>query len=660
MDALELPLPLDLAPTPKLMGSEGFSLIQNDVANIKTAAEFSSCNKFAETQLCKNSSQLPHLKGEEASKNSPSANGKSSPVINSRLEGVSLQRKAAKSSRTNSSCSKRPRISQPEDSLSPIGIEESKDISDKLGSNNLSCTSPEKSQLPKQRSNASKRGDKRNFKVPSAKTKFDSSSMKTCASIFSSTSSGNNFFGLYGLKHDFHDVTKLMDEPPLDDLLRGTFDCPILSKDKGKKTSNMSVSFLNSVKKACSILQLPKSIQSQNMSEVDYSSNMKMSTCQLSSVCAAESVGNGDKEQSLDMSSCQKDHCSEIESSTSPLDFPLHQPKDVLERLAVHPLQELESLLLDVSKPAATTKNSNNDQRSGKQLSRRPSLPAFTWSHAFGGHSRTNSDAVKSSASRSTCQGKWSRIGVITGSTNTDRSSFTNLDTFSYDQSLVPSSGSSEKKNFSSFFANRPFHQLDSSSSVSCSEDSQAKAELGGQVDTKENDERCPRILTAAQTLCEIATRSPRQSSDGILRWQRKTSQKAMKACHYKSNEKLEEMTSRSISTIGSDMAGRSMEQIIPSKKARFSIVENKNSSHYNNDAKKGHFVWPISKSSRSLPSKQVRDSFVENKRTNASILKQHCMMPPPARDLNKVHDGQQQVGKLVVMDWKRGRDNTD
>lgn len=112
--------------------------------------------------------------------------------------------------------------------------------------------------------------------------------------------------GLYGLKHDFHDVTKLMDEPPLDELLRGTFDCPILSKDKGKKTSNMSVSFLNSVRKACSILQLRKSVQSQNMSEVEYSSSMKISTCQLSSVSAAESVGNGVEEQSLDMSSCQK------------------------------------------------------------------------------------------------------------------------------------------------------------------------------------------------------------------------------------------------------------------------------------------------------------------------------------------------------------------
>ncbi|TKY60671.1 hypothetical protein E2542_SST17770 [Spatholobus suberectus] len=660
MDAVELPLPVDVAATPKLMGSEGFSLIQNDVANIKTVAEFPSCNKFVENQLSKNSSQLPHLKSEEATKNMPSDNGKNCPVITSRLEGVPLQRKAAKLNRSNSSSSKRPRMSQSEDSLSPNGIVESKDISDKSGSHNINCTSPEKSQLPKQKSNASKRGDKRNFKVPSAKAKFESSSIKMGASIFSSTSGGSNFFGLYGLKHDFHDVTKLMDELPLDELLRGTFDCPILSKDKGKKTSNMNESFLNSVRKACSILQFPKPVQSQNMAEMDYSSNMKMSTCQLSSVCAVESVGNGDKEQSctIDMSSCQKDPCSETESTASPLDFPLHQPKDVLEQIALHPLRDLESLLLDVSKLTVTTKNSN-DQRSGKQVSRRPSLPAFPWSHAFGGHSRTNSDTVKLSTSRSMCQGKWTRIGVIASSTDTDRGSFTNLDSFSYDQSLVPSSGRSDKKNITTLFANLPFHQLGSASSVSCSEDSQIKAEFGGQVDTKENDERCPRILSAAQTLCEIATHSPRQSSDGILRWQRKTSHKAMKACHFKSNEKLEEMSTRPISMIGSDIVARSAEQIMPSKKPRLSIVENKNSGHSNN-VKKGHFVWPISKSSRSFPSKQVRDSFVENKRTNASILKQHCMMPPPARDLDKAYDGQQQVGKLVVMDWKRGRDNTD
>ncbi|XP_061337879.1 uncharacterized protein LOC133284793 [Gastrolobium bilobum] len=674
MDAVELSLPVDVAAAPNLMGSEdsrvtvthsssidccSSRLNQNDVANMKTAAEFPSCNDILETQICKNSSQLPHIKVEELSKSIPGGNGKNCPVITSRLEGVPSQRKAAKSNRSNSSCSKRPRMSQSEDSTSPNRIEELKYISDKLGSHNLKCASPEKSQLPKQKSNASKRGDKRNFKVPSAKAKFEPSSMKMGASIFSSSCGGNNFSGLYGLKHDFRDVTKLMDEPPLDELLKGTFVCPVISKDKGKK-ANMNESFLNSVRKACSIV-LPKPVQSQNMAEMDYSSNNKMPTCQLSSVCALESVGNGDKEQSCtaDMSSCQKDPCSETESTASPLDFPLYQPKDILERIAFHPFRDLESLMLDVPKPAITTKNSN-DLRSGKQVSCRPSLPAFPWSHAFGGHSRTNSDTVKLSTSRSTCQGKWARIGLIASSADIDRSCFTDLDSFSYDQSLVPSSGCSDKQNFQSLFPNLPFHQLDSSSSVTCSKDSQVNAEFGGQVDTKgKNDEHCPRVLAAAQTICDIASSSRRQGPDGILRWQRKTSHKAMKACYFKSTEKHEEMPSTPISVIGSDMVARSKEQIMSSKKPRFTIVENKNSNHSNN-VKKGPCAWPTSKSSRSLPPKQIRDSNVENKRTNASILKQHWMMPPPSSDLGKAYDGQQQVGKLVLMDWKRARDKSD
>lgn len=113
--------------------------------------------------------------------------------------------------------------------------------------------------------------------------------------------------GFYGLKHDFHDVTMLMDEPPLDELLKGTFDSPARSKDKGKKVSNNNESFLSSVRKACSIIQFPKPVQSQNM-EMDYSSNKKMSISQFSPVCALENVANEDKEQSssTDTSSCQK------------------------------------------------------------------------------------------------------------------------------------------------------------------------------------------------------------------------------------------------------------------------------------------------------------------------------------------------------------------
>lgn len=172
-------------------------------------------------------------------------------------------------------------------------------------------------------------------------------------------------------------------------------------------------------------------------------------------------------------------------------------------------------------------------------------------------------------------------------------------------------------------------------------------------------DWHCPRLLAAAQTLYEIATHSPRQNPDGILRWQRKTSHKVMKACNFKSNEKLEEMLSTPISVIGSDLAARSVERIMPSKKPRLSIVENKNGGHSNN-VKKGPCTWSTSKSSRSLPSKQVGELIVENKHSTASILKQHCMMPPPDRVLVKAYDGQKNVGKLVLMDWKRGRDKSD
>ncbi|CAI8619509.1 unnamed protein product [Vicia faba] len=596
------------------------------------------------------------------------------------MEGVPLQRKSSKSNRSNGSSSKRPRMSQSEDYTSLYGTEESKDSFDKLVSHNLKCTSPEKSPLPKQKGSNSKRGDKKNFKVPSSKAKFESSSMKMGTSIFSSSNGGNNLFGLYGLKHDFHDVTNLMDEPPLDELLKGTFECPIISKDKGKKVSNNNESFLSSVRKACSIIQCPKPVQSQNM-EMDYSPNKKMSTSQFSSICAVENDLNEDKEQSCstDMSSCQKDSCSKTDCKASPLDFPLCQPKDVLEQIALHPFRDFESLLIDVSKLAISTKNSN-DLRSGKQVSRRPSLHPSHGHMLFGGNCRTNSDTAKLSTSRSTCRGKWTRIGLIASSTDIDRSSFTDLNSFSYDQSLVPSSGNSDSKLIQSFFANLPFRRLDSSSSVSCSKDFQVNTEFGGQVETKEDDDRCPAVLVAAQTLCEIKTRSVRQSSDGILRWQRKPSHKAMKTCYLKSNEKHEDVPSSTVSLVGSNMVARKVdgsnmvarkvEQITPtaSKKPRLSTVDNKNSGHSNNVKKGGGCPWPTSKSGRSsLPSKLVRNSIVENKRTNtnSSTVKQqqHCMMmPPPARDLDKAYDGQQhhQGGKFVLMDWKRGRDKSD
>ncbi|XP_017407187.1 uncharacterized protein LOC108320310 isoform X5 [Vigna angularis] len=433
---------------------------------MKYEVEFSPGNEFLDTQLCKNSSQLRSLEGKELSENVPSGKDKSCPEVE---EAMSLQQITTKVSRSGSSCSKRPRMSKSEKFSSLNKLEESRDASERLGSDHIK----KKSQFPKQKSHSTKCGEKRNIKVASSTAKCGSS-LKSGATIFVSAYGGKNLFGLYGLKHDIHDVTKLMDVPSLDGLLRGTFDCLSLSEDVRKKTSNTSGSIFDSVRKACSLLQLPKSVQSKNMDDID-SSLYKMSDSQMSLFSAVESNGIKDKEQSCtsDMSACHKDLCTENKNSSSLLDFPLYQPKDVLERIAVPRSQDLDSLFPDESKPVVPKKNSNN-LRSGKQVSDQPSLPTFPWSHAFGSHSRTNSDIVKLSTSRSTCQGKWARIDLIASSTDISRGCFTNLDSFSYDQSLVPSTSSSSHKDCPSLFAILPFCQWNSSSSVTRPKDFEA------------------------------------------------------------------------------------------------------------------------------------------------------------------------------------------
>lgn len=134
-----------------------------------------------------------------------------------------------------------------------------------------------------------------------------------------------------------------------------------------------------------------------------------------------------------------QDTCIKSETPTNPLDLPLYQPKDILQRLALPPPKDLESLLLDAAKPTLSSKNTA-DLRSGKQISRRVSLPPFPWSHTSSGQSRTSSDAVKLSTSKGACQGRWLRIEKdVKSSLSIATSDFTDLESLTYDQSLVPS-----------------------------------------------------------------------------------------------------------------------------------------------------------------------------------------------------------------------------
>uniref|UniRef100_A0A2N9GV41 Uncharacterized protein n=1 Tax=Fagus sylvatica TaxID=28930 RepID=A0A2N9GV41_FAGSY len=668
MDALELPYhPVDVAG-PKLMGSEGFGraagvslnkvearqtdavsvlvsptiqrcsslLTHKDVTTVVKASDSASCD----TELYRHASQLPSFRGDDVSENLYSMD-KIFHIQYPRPEGVQLPRKAAKLSRSGVS-SKRPRLAQMEDSMSLAGVDDKKDVADKPGSYPTTCTSPENTQLVKQKSNSNKRGDKRGFKVP-AKIKYDSFSMKAGLSNFSSAVGG-----VYGLKLDTHDTTKLMDDPPLNNLLDGTYKCSSLVKDKGKKAANVNDDFLHSVRKAFSILHLSRPIQSQNIADIDSCSKKKMSTCLSSSV-------SGDKGEPCmaDLCSCNKDSCSKPDTPANPLDLPLCQPKDILKRVVLPQPKDLESLLLDAAKSSVSSRNTS-DIRSGKQMSRRVSLPPFPWSHSSSGHCRTNSDAIKLTTTKSTCQGRWVRIGNVSSSLiATDF--LTNLESLTYDQSLVPSGLSSENKISQSLSVSLPQCECDLSSSTTCSKASHILFDSGGKANYQGNAGQCP-ILIAAQTLCDMAT----HSFKGLLRWPKKPSQKVMKARKLKPNEKLEETFARSIPVLGSNNLVRSVDQLVPSKKQKLSTIENSKDLDNSNYLRKGPINWSTPRSSRSSPGKSIKDSIVENRHSTASILKQSCMMPPPARVFDKACTSQQKARKLLPMDWNRGRDGLD
>ncbi|CAK7335615.1 unnamed protein product [Dovyalis caffra] len=619
---------------------------QKDEMSSITASESTSWERVSPLEHRKQVIQMPSLPNGDTSKQLHCGGSNGLSWI-PRPEEVQVQRRGGKVSRNSSGCSKRPRLSPLEDSTGPAGADDPKDSSDKLGPNPTKSDSHEKNQWGKRKNNfSSKRGDRRHSRV-TVKTKYDSFSVKAGLASFGSAAGGNDFFGLCGLKTDVHDITKLVHDISLNDLLDGTYECPSLGKDKGKKATNTTESFLHSVGKACLILQFPGPAQFQNFVETDVCSSEKIPTCPSNSVSIVE---NGDS-SATDISSSNKDSCNKPETPANLLDFSFDQPKDTLERLALPPPKDLESLLLDATKHPASSRH-GPDPRPGKQTSRRASLPAFPWSHTFSGHSRTNSDAVKCLSSRSTCQGRWVRIGDSFNSPGSASDCFTNLESLAYDETLVPSQGPKLAVVENNVDSSKPCCGWGLSSS-SAFITSHVLQESEGNLKSQGKVEHCPRLLEAAQTLYDIATHVATQNQDGIFRWPKKLSQKAMKARRAKSNEKPEDVFAASTSSMGSDhmMSRSGVDQITASKKPKLSTIGNKKDLGHINGLRKGPINWSTPKSSRSSPNKSIGDSITESRHSSTYILKQSCMMPPPAKVLNRTYNGQPKVRKLMQMD---------
>lgn len=161
---------------------------------------------------------------------------------------------------------------------------------------------------------------------------------------------------------------------------------------------------------------------------------------------------------------------------------------------------------------------------------------------------------------------------------------------------------------------------------------------------------KCPKVLAAAQTLYEIATLAGKRNLDGIIRWPKKPSQKAMKARKTKSNEKPGNIQE----SVSGNML-KEADQIMPSKKPRLSVVDTERVINNASCVRKGPASWSTPKSSRSGPSKSLGNSVSEAKQSTVNMVRHSFMMPPPPERVpDKASSSQPKLKKSEPMDWDR------
>ncbi|XP_076920091.1 uncharacterized protein LOC143581123 [Bidens hawaiensis] len=332
------------------------------------------------------------------------------------MVGKHLQRKSGKGCRSNGNGngngSRRSRLAHMEGSLDvTAGVD---------GNNVVRYSVVDRTQTGRHKTVVSgKRSEKRSGKI--SKSKCDSFSVKAGLSNFSSAAGGNNVLGVYGSKHDVREFAKHVKEMSLKELLDGSYKCPDSIKVKEKSTEALNGSILQSVREACSVLHLHKLTQTPKVPAVDASFNYLTNS----------STNDDNKGDAVDPSACNKvESCAgAINNRANILQFPLFEPKDILDRLTLPPDKDLDVMLLDSMKPTLSLKVHNGG-----------SLPMFPWSHVSGGHFKANLDVVKSTPSKSACQSRWVKMGKSTASLR-DINATTYLQdfqSFTYNQSLVP------------------------------------------------------------------------------------------------------------------------------------------------------------------------------------------------------------------------------
>ncbi|KAL0330017.1 UNVERIFIED_CONTAM: hypothetical protein Sradi_4988400 [Sesamum radiatum] len=456
--------------------SSGAPRDENRVVTTSLRAVWS---KSPDSELSTEGRESSRLQDDETSKEHGFTLGNAKSHLILALKAEVLLQKCSKLKKSSSRCAKRPVMVQMEVSKSKVGLHVVNEVSNALASSPanyhisvvisalqrfwgaqnfskhalrvfLSSFVIEKTQVFKQKNSYNcRRGDKRNSKVH--KNRCDSFSLKDGLVVFNSAAVGNNFCGIYGLKSELTDITKYVNELSLDELLCGRYDYSSIAKDKGKSVSNSNSNFLQSYRKACSILQDQKVHQTQKCAEINSSFIQQVSTGSMMTGSATDQIDFNRGESltaELPSSDKVKESGDEIKLSKSVSDSPLYLPKDILERLTLPLPKDLDSLLSDAHKTTSSSKSC--DPRLGKTLFQQTGLPSFPWSHSFSGHSKLGADSVKLSTSRTMCNARWFKVKSSSTPQKDPVSSVWDIESLTFDQNLVPkvnlTSGSPENQ----------------------------------------------------------------------------------------------------------------------------------------------------------------------------------------------------------------------
>lgn len=397
------PASLKAAGPRKTPGSFKTLRLTADTKHPLTISEYGSDARTRETEtdICLHEDMFPNFNHDENGRHHHLGEEDTPVLLLPNLESRSLNRKSLRKL-ISLPCSKRPRTEQQNGSLMAAKVHDHD--TKKIGYDHARGISEEKCRgIRQKRGQDSKKIDKKSFKV-SVKTKFDPFLSKAAFVSSDSASGGIDAIGIYGLKSDLHDVTKHMEELSLDELLDGSYNYPKICPEKGKRTLHGNENIILSVRKACSILSF--------RGAADNGGNRKVLTSTQNPSPSAANTSDKDDKDSEELSI--KDANQDCQANLSTL--PLYPPKDILERLALPPSQDIDALVLNL--------NPSQHTLSVKSFSA-ISLPPFPWSTPQGGTCKAGVDSCKFMLPKSASQSKWVRIG--SSSTRGDKNSFTGL-----------------------------------------------------------------------------------------------------------------------------------------------------------------------------------------------------------------------------------------